>query len=329
MIVTKPIFRLLKKRNPRLIIGVVTSPSNSEIIKNDRNVDKRYVLYANPLKLFKELVGARKSKYDVVVNFIFNRTTSAALIANFICPKGIKVGQGAKKYEFYFNTMVELPRSELHMVEILAYYVANVFQVHIGEEELDLYFDIDEKSREAVERSFREQDAAVLAGRNRRFLVFNISAREPVKRISIDQAVTVARYLTQERELYTVLICAPEDFEMTRMVADTVRSSRCLMFPQSGSAPLIHIAALLEKALCVITPDTSIVHLASAVKTPVLAFFTPLLSNREWMPFRVAHDILIANEGKPVSSISASELKRGINEFLSKVEFGIDQEERV
>lgn len=101
------------------------------------------------------------------------------------------------------------------------------------------------------------------------------------------------------------------------------------MFPQSGSAPLIHIAALLEKALCVITPDTSIVHLASAVKTPVLAFFTPLLSNREWMPFHVAHDILIANEGKPVSSISASELKRGINEFLSKVEFGIDQEERV
>jgi hypothetical protein len=77
--------------------------------------------------LIKEIHRARKEKYDVVLNFIFNRTTSGALLANIIAPHGLKVGQGVDKYQFYYNRFLKLDRSTAHMVETLYDICAKVF----------------------------------------------------------------------------------------------------------------------------------------------------------------------------------------------------------
>lgn len=318
MIVTTPIFRLLKEVHPGLHIGVVTSELNAALIRNNPSVDAIYVLHGNWFRLWKEVKRARKERYEVVLNFIFNRTTSGGILANLIAPEGFKVGQGDPKYRFYFNRLLSLERSGAHMVETLADFVRKVFNIPLTEKGMDFELHIDDRSRAAVDWFLKKQKLARRSAADHQgtaYLVFNLSATDRVRRMSALQAVALDRFLSGQTDVRAVLIHAPGDEEMENVV----RTSSCIRFPEQGTASLTEIASLIEGAVCVITPDTAIVHFASAMKTPVLGFFTPLQGMHEWLPFNVMNELVTAPAGMPVSSLAPEVMKEEIKTFLHRL----------
>ena len=138
MIVTTPVFRALKRRNPKVHVGVIASSVNEELVLNNPYVDEVYVLKKNWLGLISQIWQIRKQKYDVILNFIFNRTTTPGILANLIAPKGFKVGLGPDRYEFYFNRLLKLPRFERHMAETLMLFIEQVFGFRVSEDERGL-----------------------------------------------------------------------------------------------------------------------------------------------------------------------------------------------
>lgn len=321
MIVTKPIFRILKSRNPGLKLGVVTSRANAEIIADDPHVDQKHVLDSHPLRLASMLRDARGEHYEIVVNLIFNRTTTGALLANIISPDGVKIGQGEEKYRFYFNKLITLPRSQLHMVEVLANYVSQVFGLSIKPEELDLFYEIDSHARSAVDQ-FLASHALVRRQESRdlmKYVIVNLSAGEQVNKLSLIQVSDVVRHLSQSKEIVTVLIFDPTDETKARAVETALSPARCIRFSANGKAPLSQIASLIEGALFVITPDTSIVHFASAVHTPTFAIFSPLRKSKEWFPFNVPFSTVTAEENMPVSSLPSSKVIDAIETFRAEL----------
>ncbi len=321
MIVTLPIFEMLKRRNPQLKIGVVTSESNLEIVKDHSCVDECFVLYRNPLRLLRELWRLRNSRYEVVLNFIFNRTTSGGIIANLACPHAVKIGQGAEKYGFYFNAMLELPRSSVHMLDILAFYIEQVFGFRVGATERRLRMEIVDITRNRVDDylanyALHRRDRK--AGKRRRYYVLNISAREANKRISPSQGLLVARGLLGRKDAAVVVISAPEDTGTRKEVVRSLGSLRCHAFPDSGQATMHEIASLVEGAVGVVSPDTSIIHVASATRTPVLGFFTPLQVNQEWLPYKTKHTFVLAPDGRSVSEISPEALRKAVDGFIGR-----------
>lgn len=322
MIVTTPIFRNLKRLHPNLHIGVFTSLSNAELIRYNPNVDSIYVLYTNWFKLWGEIVRARRDGYDVILNFIFNRTTSGGILANLIAPRGHKVGQGADKYQFYFNRLLKLPRASEHMVETLAYYIEQVFTVKLEEEELGFEIFIDDDSKRSVSGflSYHSLSARNVNVDDRSlYLVFNLSATDAVRRISVEQAKAIAVHLSKLEKIRTVLIAAPNDDQMKNEVMRSVASQSIIVYPEKNQATLLQIAALIEGAICVITPDTSIIHFASAMQTPVIGLFTPLQGMHEWLPYKVKNSLVTAEQGQPVSSISYKKLRTAIDSFLASL----------
>ncbi|HTY37947.1 MAG TPA: glycosyltransferase family 9 protein, partial [Bacteroidota bacterium] len=75
------------------------------------------------------------------------------------------------------------------------------------------------------------------------------------------------------------------------------------VFETTGSHPLEQLTSVISGARAVITMDTSIVHFASACRTPVLAFYNEPLIYREWGPYQTPHCMLLTLAGKPVSEI--------------------------
>lgn len=320
MIVTSPIFRNLKKSHPALHLGVVTSELNAELIRNDPNVDAIYILHANWWRLWKEVLRARREGYEVVLNFIFNRTTSGGLLANIIAPNGFKVGQGAEKYRFYFNRLLTLERSSVHMVETLASVIQQVFGVRWRDDELTFELFVDDVAAGAVDRFLRRHalgPRSVVSTRTARYLVLNASASDPVRRLSIGQAWALVTHLGRRSDVRTVLIWAPNDDEMRGVAADAARSAACFVFPEEGRASLLEIGSLIGGAVCVITPDTSIIHFASAAKTPVFGVFTPLLGVHEWLPYRVPYELLEADQGQAVATIPVETLLARTEAFVT------------
>jgi len=321
IVVTSPIFRLIKKANPQITLGVLASPSNAELLLHNPYVDRVHVLHSNWIALARQIVSAHEERYDLVLNFIFNRTTSGGLLANCIAPRGIKIGQGAEKYRFYFNVLLQLSRGSKHMAEVLGDILTAVFGIPVNKEDLSLEIPIDPEAETLVGEYLisRGLRSRLKKGKTlNEYVVFNLSATDAVRRISGEQAQFILSVLARELSCNTVVIASPSDEAWRTRVVKNAESRRCWSFPEAGHARLREIAALVRGARAVVTPDTAVVHLASAAKTPVLGLFTPLLAITEWMPFKVKHGIVLAEEGLPVSSIPTDRLRFELKKFLKK-----------
>jgi ADP-heptose:LPS heptosyltransferase len=320
MIVTLPIFRILKSRHPNLKLGVLTSESNFEIVRDDVHVDNLFILYRNPFRLLKELYRIRKSHYQVVLNFIFNRMTSGGLISNLACKDAIKVGQGQEKHRFYFNVLLSLPRGQNHMFEMLVKYIELVFGFRVLESEKHLQLPMDELSLLSVNKYLeRNQLKRRSQGETEcsKYVVFNISAGQEDNRLSADQVASIVKRLAIDMQIPTIVISAPQDSDWRLRIVLETHSNRCLSFPEEGSSSLREVMSLLQGAVAVITPHTSIVHIAAAALTPVCGIFSPLQVNDEWLPYRVEYKFIEADEGQPVRSISPQTLNSEITSFLA------------
>jgi len=309
MVVTTPVFRLIKQRYPHLRVGVFASPLNEQIIRFNPWIDAVYVLHKEWLPLVREIWRARKDGYDVVLNFIFNRTTSAGILANLISPGGVKIGQGDEKYGFYFNSMLQLARSQQHMTETLVSILDDVLGHSAGQEDDAYEIVVDDRSREDV--------GQFLTGGS--FVVHNISATGIDRQLSADQSRAIIRHLLAKPDRRVVVIFGPSDASRAAEIANQFPSDRCMLFAAFGQTPMLQIASLLEASSAVITPDTGIIHIASAMKTPVLGFFNEIEMPHEWSPRGVFHRNVVSPGRTPVSHIPIQRIQHEIDEFFAEL----------
>ena len=319
MIVTTPVFKGLKDAHPHLRIGVFASKANAEIIQNNHNVDTIHILSASWWQMWKEIKRARKEQYDVVLNLVFNRTTSGGVLANLVAPDGIKIGQGDTKYRFYFNILLRLTRQSDHMVETLASIIKMVFNVHLNPDQLTYDIIIDRKTREVIQAYWTKhnlQPRLLSGNKGIPYIVFNLSANDSVRRISAEQAFLTGEYLSSNTSYQTLLLHAPNDLIMLKAKQRLIEKTRCLPFPEQGTASLLEIAAIIKGAAAVITPDTSIIHFASAAQTPIIGFYTSMQDVHEWLPYKVKYRIVLSENKKPTSEIPIRDMMKALQEFI-------------
>ncbi|MBM4161609.1 MAG: glycosyltransferase family 9 protein [Ignavibacteria bacterium] len=321
MIVSTPVFRALKRLHPDLHLGVFASRSNVQIIRHNPYVDAIYIAYPNPFRLFAEARRARREGYDVVLSFVFNRTTTVAMLARLAAPSALKYGHADERYRFYFDRLVKLPRFSVHMVESLAAYVKEVFGTEIQSSDLKFEIFIDQSSRQGVDLFLRKRQLrrrSDISPGSSPYVVFNVSATDEERRISVEQAKVVAKHLSTQQGFKTVVIHAPGDREMESVVREESDFGECLAYPGDGSASLLEIASVVDGALGVLTPDTAIVHFASAAGVPVLGFFTTVQGMNEWLPYQVPYELVIAPEGQAASRIPTAMMLQKIDEFVQR-----------
>ena len=323
MIITTPIFRNLKQMNPNLKIGVFANKINAEIIRNNPYVDVIYIKHTNWLLLIREILKVKSENYDVVINFIFNRTTTCGILANIVCPSGIKVGEGFEKHKFYYNRLLKLPRSSGHMVETLSLFIRETFGMSIDSDMLSFEIFVDDHTKSKIQNYLQQNALRSRYNMNQAlppYIVFNLSATDGERRISAEQAFEIGKHLASHKEHRTILLLAPNDQNMIQVTKRLVKTTECLIFPEQGTASLLEIAALLGHAIAVITPDTSIIHFASAAKTPVVGFYTQLQRTHEWLPHLVKNSLVFSAENEPTSAIPIPKMINAIDDFMKELE---------
>jgi ADP-heptose:LPS heptosyltransferase len=320
MIVTIPIIRELKKLKPDLFIGVLASRNNSIIAETSRDIDMIHTFSANPIRLAGLIRRIRKLKYDIVINFVFTDMTLRGLFVNIIAHKSIKIGQGLDKYKHYYNALLSHHRHRDPMVVLLRNMINSTFGIDIPLSALGYEINIDRQSTDRINGFLEIRGIArrgESSGINERYLVFNVSVRDYKRCFSFQQINAILNHLEKYNSFKTVVIYAPEDKNVIGLKKTLKENRRLMVYPEEGEASLIDIASLVQGSIGVITPDTSIVHFASAFKTPVLGFYGTLL--HEWAPFNVHSRMILAEEGKSVSDIQEGKLIDGITEFIESI----------
>jgi len=266
MIITTPVFRELKKNRSDIEISVLASKTNFDVIKHNPYVDKIYINHKhNFLSDLLVLFKIRKRKIDVCVEFDHSVVPHAIFRLNIIKPKfiisvqkdgryGLK-GSDLKLYDFYTPTISGEHASERWMHTLKP----------IGVETNNLNYDVFiSKTNEIKALDFIEKIYSKLK------IGFNFEGAVNGKKISNNKFVKFCNSVNKRfPNASIIVICLPEKIiQMQKLIKKECLNSVLVSYPTSS---ILDVAALISKLDIVVSPDTSIVHIASAFNIPVIS----------------------------------------------------------
>lgn len=80
---------------------------------------------------------------------------------------------------------------------------------------------------------------------------------------------------------------------------------------------ILEAAAVVDRALAVLTPDTSVVHLASALDRRCVGLYPPIEGNaRTFAPLSRKHRVIMPPEGETFSAITVEQVVQALKEVL-------------
>ena len=144
---------------------------------------------------------------------------------------------------------------------------------------------LDEKLREETERELEKMGLE-----KGKFILLNLSASEEYRTLREERATELVRMLNERfgPEGLTVAVTgAPEDREKIERIARE-GGALVMSFPS-----ILKAAAGIAAARLLISPDTGSVHIATAVGTPVTAYYTEFAKPAMWAPRGIPHRVVI------------------------------------
>ena len=315
MVITTPVFRELKLAYPEINISVLASKLNRGVLVNNPYVDKIYTNHKNNLLGdLPTLLKLRKMKFDVCVEFDHSVIPHAIIRLRIIKPKKVisvfkegRYGLQGKELEIY-DYYTEKPKNS-HFRDIWLN-TLNPFNVKPESKKYDL-FCTDQQKKKAIDFLLQFQNKIIIG--------INLEGAVKDKRITPVKLKIICTGLYQaNKDVQIVLLSSPKTYE------DIIRLSKNMGLPYVFSSykteSILDVAALIQNLQLVITPDTSIVHIASAFNVPVVSIHENNDdSYRLFAPKSQYSKTVFSQSVKGIDGYSINELIRYSDELISHV----------
>ncbi|MBM2817251.1 MAG: family 9 glycosyl transferase [Ignavibacteria bacterium] len=259
MILLTPMFRAIKEFYPDSHIDILASRHNKIILQNNTRINHIYTWEKSPLKLLKLIMDLRGIKYDYLIDPKDHYSTESAIIAR-IAKAGNKIGYnrpGKKIFDIPIESDVN--NTGKHFTERA---ILSLSSLGINHKEFKLKPElfINPESEEFVTNFIRKYCTKPL-------LTLNISAGNSSRMWQINKWALLIKSIDLSK--YTIVLSsAPKDIHL----ANELKSS-CPDLQLFHSRSFEDVISLIKNSLLLITPDTSLVHVASAFDVPLFGLF--------------------------------------------------------
>ncbi|MHD0315496.1 glycosyltransferase family 9 protein [Fusobacterium varium] len=316
MVITTLIFREIKKRYPNIEIGVVTKGGVKAIIENNPNVDKIYE-YKKNRKSVKELsLEIAEEKYDLLIDFSEMLRINQMMLIN-LCKARFNMGLNKENWKM-FDISYTKPVGHIHITEI---YI-NVLE-KLGIKYIDINYELffTEQQKSKVDELLKELN-------HKKIIVFNPFAASKHRDINLENILKIGKIIIEDKN--NILIFIGEEKRKKELEKILKELGDNAIFPDLKS--IMETSYLISKSDLVITPDTSIVHIAATFKRKLIAIYR--LDNRVenevnrylWGPnYKEAvqlfsKDFEVKNgEEADINKFDIKEMKRNIKEITRKL----------
>ena len=300
MIVTTPLFRLLKQQIPGIFIGVCAGPNNHVLAKNCADVDRVYTLKQTIPSIIAFVREAKREQYDASINCIFNKSTLNGFLANLVLPRGIKFGRQDDRYDFFYNCTTPSSWLDIQMTDVICGFAQEFLGIRYEHGMHHPFVNIPDASRTTAQQTLSRLGMA-------RFVILNISAGQTKNDIETTRYIEFVNQLAQITQLLILLLHTQNDAAKAAEILRQSTYSGLTLYPPTHD--LFEVAAVIEQCLFVISPDTAIIHFAAAAKKPVAGFYAmPEITPNHWRPYDVPFEGVRAEEGKGVNSLLPSQM---------------------
>jgi len=314
MVVTTPIFRELKNAYPNISISVLASEENKDVIRYNPYIDKIYINYKNSiLKDLPTLLKLRKKNFDVSFELEHSVIPHAIIRLKIINPKKI--------ISIHKDGRYGVKGSELQLYD---YFTKKDKKSHFGKIWLDTLFFFGIKPGSNKYDFFLsniERDRAknfVSSVGNKIKIGINIEGSFPEKSIQKKELEQICRGLYRHcSNIVIVILASPNKISKKKKMISELGLD--FVIPSYTTETVIDVAALIEQLDLIITPDTSIVHIASSFDKPVVSIHENNKDSfRLWSPSSTLSKTIFAESSYGLFDYSVNDIVKSAADILKK-----------
>ena len=261
MIVNSLMFREIKKVYPDIKIGVIARGAAIDIIKDNPNVDKIYEYYKDRKKIKDLALKIKEEKYDLLIDFSEMLRVNQMMLIN-LCRARINIGLDRKDWKL-FDLSIESGKDFKWTEHITKRYLAYLIKLGLKKENIDISYDIylkDEKKYEAFFNEIKENKKIIL----------NPYGASKHKSFSIETLENIITYL-KDKDIAIILTYFGDKYKELEFLE---KKYKYVYIPKKIES-ILDTAILIKKGDYVISPDTSIVHIASAFNKKMITVYPP------------------------------------------------------
>jgi len=305
MIVSLPLIKELKKGLPQAKLTVITSQANDCIANLSPFIDETII---KPQSFFSWLLilnNIRKKKNVLVVDLNHSVATHTLLATIFIQPshatspyKDGRWGVKGTELEIFDLMPPEHPQKYNRPISMI-------------------YLDIAQKiTGHNIASPSYELPTTSSTNKTKPYVVINVIGSRQSMRISDEDLIRVCKLISLEFAAYKIYVISLSTNyqELQGVLADL--KNVALLPPTDSIAPVL---PLVEHCELVITPDTALVHIASAYNKKLVAVYTNDYALFEhWQPINSNETYIIhSSHPKSLSGYSSDELYSAVSKALA------------
>lgn len=270
ILLATPLIRSIKKKYPDISIDFVLREEYEELLIHNSNINDLYKYAESKLEkqlLFNSIIS---KKYDLAID-LQNNFRSREMIRVLDCPV-----YKFKKHHFYKFLLVNFKINKLKNVPPIPVRYANAFDMF----ELDSYgldFKTDNQPNEQLQTG-------------EKFIGMCPGARHYTKRWHKGYYKELGKLL-ENNNYKVVLLGGKADKE----ICDEIASGLSNPVNLCNQNNILQTAADIKKCKAVYCNDSGLMHLATAVKIPVIAFFGATVKEFGFFPYKSKSLVLESN----------------------------------
>ena len=261
MVVNSLMFREIRKVYPNIKIGVVARGAAMDIIKDNPNIDKIYEYHKDRKKIKDLALKIKEEKYDLLIDFSEMLRVNQMMLIN-LCGARFNIGLDRKEWKL-FDLSIESDKDFKWTEHITNRYLAYLIKLGLKKENIDISYDIylkDEKKYEVFFNEIKESKKIIL----------NPYGASKHKSFSIETLENIINHL-KNRDIAIILVYFGDKYKELEFLE---KKYKYVYIPKKIES-ILDTAILIKESDYVISPDTSIVHIASALNKKMITVYPP------------------------------------------------------
>ncbi len=308
-----PLMDHLKKTYPYWKMSIYASPKNIGLINNDPRFENIYIYRRNIIKDVMQVFAIRREKYDLLVDMMGDDSVTTLFLSQFCVSKAPRIGVNKRKFGRYYDfSYVQPENCEEHTIDINLH-LLEAFELKPSEADpfAPPYVPekSDKKAGDFLEEIKKDKEYNSIIG-------FNLSSRGANRDWGEEKSQELVRRLVNEYpNTAIVLITVPGEREKGERVLKGFDSNVYHIF---ANANLSEVSALLSKMDSLISPDTSLVHIARSFDIPVIGLYPEYKKvYRQWLPYRQPEGLVLSYGDDNIFNITVEEVFAKFREMVS------------
>jgi len=315
MLISTPVYRALKNNFPEINIIVLASRTNKDILSQNPYVDSVIINHKN--NFFRDIISLiklRKLRIDACIEFDHSVIPHAIMRLRIMNPKIVisvnKQGRyGVSGNELIMYDFFTDKPDHWHFRNIWLN-TLNPFGINSTSLEYDLF--ISEYQERLALNFLKEFESKCKIG-------INLEGAVVGKKINSYELKKICEGIKKiHKDIQVIILTTPENLmKITNMIN---KMSLNYVAPSYKTNKIQDLAAIIKNLDLIISPDTSVIHIASAFNKPVVSIHENNIDSYElFSPVSKLHRTVFSPSNKGISGFSVAKVIEYSSDLLSKV----------